>query len=205
MRGYRISIFRHGRTEAGDKGIYIGKTDYSLSDEGIAELEKAKSSFVYPLVDAVYMSPLKRAVQSAEILFPYDKKVIADGLSELNFGEFEGKSADELIERDDFKNWLKDGLNFPPPNGESVLELTERSLAAINAVFHEMMDKDYEHCAIVTHSGVMANILSCFGIPKISPTELVSEPGEGFEIMFTAQLWQRSNAFEILGRTPYIK
>lgn len=205
MRGYRISIFRHGCTEAGSKGTYIGKTDYPLSEDGIAELREAKRRFVYPSVDTVYTSPLKRAVQTAQILFPEERIVAVDGFSELDFGEFEGKSADELIERADFKGWLRDGANCPPPKGESVGQLVERTFAAINAVFCEMMDRDYEHCALVTHSGVMVNMLSCFGIPKIPHTELVCSPGEGFEVMLTAQLWQRSNAFEILGRTPYIE
>lgn len=205
MRGYRISFFRHGRTDAGDKGIYIGRTDYPLSPDGIAELKSAQERFIYPAVDAVYTSPLKRAVQTAKQLFPDERLVCAEGFSELDFGEFEGKSADELIDREDFKAWLKDGINFPPPDGESVAQLTERSFSALGDIFYDMMDKDYEHCAVITHSGVLTNLLSCFGVPKLSHAELVCEPGEGFEVMMTAQLWQRSCAFEILGRTPYIK
>ena len=38
MRGYRISLIRHGLTEANDKGIYIGRTDYPLSANGESEL-----------------------------------------------------------------------------------------------------------------------------------------------------------------------
>ena len=38
MKGYRISVIRHGRTAANDKGIYIGRTDFPLSDKGAAEL-----------------------------------------------------------------------------------------------------------------------------------------------------------------------
>ena len=38
MKGYRISIIRHGMTEANEKGIYIGKTDLPLSSKGASEL-----------------------------------------------------------------------------------------------------------------------------------------------------------------------
>ena len=48
------------------------------------------------------------------------------------------------------------------------------------------------------------NMLSCFGIPKYNPNDLVCDFGEGFEVMISASMWQRSTAFEILGRFPYV-
>ena len=45
MKGYRISLIRHGRTEANDKGIYIGRTDYPLSQKGISELYNKLDEF----------------------------------------------------------------------------------------------------------------------------------------------------------------
>ena len=49
------------------------------------------------------------------------------------------------------------------------------------------------------------NILSCFGLPKFSPNDFACDFGEGFSVLVTAQMWQQSNAFEILGRLPYLK
>ena len=40
MKGYRISVIRHGRTAANDSGIYIGRTDFPHSDKGAAELSQ---------------------------------------------------------------------------------------------------------------------------------------------------------------------
>ena len=65
------------------------------------------------------------------------------------------------------------------------------------------MTEDLLHCAVITHSGIISNMLAGFGLPKIDAKELLCEPGEGFDILVTAQLWQRSQAFEILGKTPY--
>ena len=45
MKGYRISVIRHGRTAANDKGIYIGRTDFPLSDKGAAELAGKMDEF----------------------------------------------------------------------------------------------------------------------------------------------------------------
>ena len=95
MKGYRISVIRHGRTAANDKGIYIGRTDFPLSDKGAAELAGKMDEFQYPNVARVYSSPLRRCTETAEILFPDVQIQTVDNLIEMDFGAFEGKSADE--------------------------------------------------------------------------------------------------------------
>ena len=98
MKGYRISIIRHGMTEANEKGIYIGNTDIPLSAKGAADLAAKMDEFCYPTVHRVYSSPLKRCTETAEILFPYTELCTVDDLKELNFGEFENKTIDELTQ-----------------------------------------------------------------------------------------------------------
>lgn len=203
MKGYRISVIRHGRTAANDKGIYIGRTDYPLSDKGAAELAGKMDEFVYPNVARVYSSPLRRCMETAEILFPDVPVQTVDNLIEMDLGEFEGKSADALVNREDFKEWLKGGVDCRPPQGESVKEIQLRIFRALREVISDMMQEDLLHCAMITHGGIIANMLAGFGLPKIPAQELQCQPGEGFDIHITADLWQRSQAFEILGMTPY--
>ena len=117
MKGYRISVIRHGRTAANDKGIYIGRTDFPLSDKGAAELAGKMDEFQYPNVARVYSSPLRRCTETAEILFPDVQIQTVDNLIEMDFGAFEGKSADELVEKPEFKEWLKGGMDCRPPQG----------------------------------------------------------------------------------------
>ena len=205
MRGYRLSIIRHGATEATEKGVYIGKTDYPLSENGKRELMDKLSLYEYPSVTRVYTSPLKRCVETAGILFPNAQIIGVDNLAEMDFGDFDGKSVDELVNREDFKKWLKGGIDNAAPNGESLSELTGRSLEAIREIFADMMEEGLFHCAAVTHSGVLANMLSCFGIPKNPPSEYSCGCGEGYDVMLTTQLWHQAQAFEILGMTPYVK
>lgn len=203
MMGYRLSVFRHGKTEANEKGIYIGKTDYSLSEAGKKELSEKKEDYIYPKVQRVYSSPLKRCMETSSILFP-DREIIAvNDLRELDFGDFEGKSVDELINRDDYKKWLKGGIDNSAPNGESIQDMTVRVFSALNQIILNMMSEDFTHCAIVTHSGIVTNMMTCFGIPKYDSKDLYCGSGEGFEVLVTAQMWQRSQAFEILGKVPY--
>ena len=205
MKGYRLYIMRHGKTDANEKGIYIGKTDYPLSEAGKKELINKMDEFEYPGVERVYTSPLKRCTETADIIFKDRESIVVHDLRELDFGEFEGKSVEELINRDDYKEWLKGGLENSPPGGEALSDMIVRVYKALDRIILNMMDEEFNATAIVTHSGIISNMLSCFGLPKYKPNEITCEPGEGFEVLVTAQMWQQAQAFEILGRAPFLK
>ena len=202
MKGYHISIFRHGLTDANENGVYIGKTDLPLSDAGREALQDKFEQLEYPKVQRVYSSPLERAVQTAEIIFPDREIVIVDDLREMDFGVFEGLPAEELVHLDSFKKWLKGGLDNPPPNGETLRSMMLRCYSALNLMILDMMKEGFTHAGAVTHSGILMNMLSCFGLPKKKPMEFACEPGEGYEILVTAMMWQNGNTFEILGKVP---
>lgn len=202
MKGYRISILRHGITDANENGIYIGKTDLPLSENGREALQEKYETHEYPKVQRVYTSPFERAVQSAEILFPDRELVIVDDLREMDFGVFEGLSVDDLIELDSYKKWLKGGLDNPPPNGESLRNMMLRCYSALNLMILDMMKEGITHAGAVTHSGILMNMMSCFGLPKMKPMEFACDPGEGYEILVSAMMWQNGNTFEILGKIP---
>lgn len=202
MKGYHISIFRHGLTDANENGVYIGKTDLPLSDAGREALQDKYDQLDYPKVQRVYSSPLERAVQTAEIIFPDREIVIVDDLREMDFGVFEGLPAEELVHLDSFKKWLKGGLDNPPPNGETLRSMMLRCYSALNLMILDMMKEGFTHAGAVTHSGILMNMLSCFGLPKKKPMEFACEPGEGYEILVTAMMWQNGNTFEILVKVP---
>ena len=202
MKGYRLSILRHGITDANENGIYIGKTDLPLSENGREALQEKYETHEYPKVQRVYTSPLERAVQSAEILFHDRELVIVDDLREMEFGVFENLAVEDLIELDSYKKWLKGGLDNPPPNGESLRNMMLRCYSALNLMILDMMKERITHAGAVTHSGILMNMMSCFGLPKMKPMEFACDPGEGYEILVSAMMWQNGNTFEILGKIP---
>ncbi len=205
MKGYRISVIRHGMTAANENGIYIGKTDLPLSNKGASELCAKMDEYDYPTVHRVYSSPLARCTETADILFPETERCIVDDLRELDMGAFENKTVDELMKLDEYKKWLKGGKDNRPPGGESLEELTARTYKALHEIIMDMMNDGITHSAVITHAGLISNMLSCFGLPKYDPKTLNAAPGEGFEIIVTAQMWLNSQAFEILGLCPYDK
>ena len=106
MKSYTVYLFRHGLTKGNLNAQYIGHTDYPLSTFGIEQLKSIKREHPYPQVDTVFVSPLKRAMESADIMFPKNNKIVIDNLIEYNFGEFEECTAEDLKDNEDFKNWL---------------------------------------------------------------------------------------------------
>ena len=173
MKGYRISVLRHGSTNANEKGIYIGRTDTPLSDKGAAELCSKMDMYDYPAVHRVYTSPLKRCTETADILFPCTEIRTIDDLVEADLGEFENKSSEELVSREDFKAWLKG--NVRPTGGESLEEMTARTYKALHAMIIDMMDDGITHAAAITHGGLITNMMTCFGLPKYAPGQLTAD------------------------------
>ena len=83
----KIWLIRHGMTEGNRHQRYIGVTDEPLCEEG----RKLLGKFTYPKPQAVFVSPLKRCLETAAILFDDPKVRIIDQLAECNFGELKIK------------------------------------------------------------------------------------------------------------------
>ncbi|MFA5658917.1 MAG: histidine phosphatase family protein [Oscillospiraceae bacterium] len=203
MKGYRLKIIRHGKTDANSTGMYVGITDIPLNEQGKHELYEKKEQHDYESVQKVYSSPLTRCLDTAEILFPDTLIFKVNEMREMNFGSFEGKTADQLILLPEFKEWLKGGADNAPPYGEALTSVMERTFEGFDFIIQDMMSEGLTSCALVTHSGIIMNSLACFGLPKAKPMEFSCDFGEGFELLFSASMWQRSSAFEIIGKYPY--
>lgn len=205
MKTYRLHFIRHALTKANEEGRYCGITETSVSEKGRQELIKKASEFVYPPADKVYVSPLKRCIETAAFLYPEGYARVVPELREMNFGDFEGKLITELQNLPEYKNFLKGGLDNPPPNGESLRSVVGRCVEAVDFIIKDMMKSGYESAAIITHGGIIMNIMGCFGLPKYPPNEYACDFGEGFTVLATAQLWQQSGSFEVAGMLPYQK
>ena len=74
---------------------------------------------MFPPVQALFTSPLKRCKETAAILYPENKPIEIEGFIEYNFGEFENKTAEELEKNEFFPKWLAGEKGVAPPYGES--------------------------------------------------------------------------------------
>jgi len=145
-----IVFIRHGSIEANKNDCYIGVLDCQLSLDGIQEMKKVKNLLKGIYFDAVYSSPMKRAIHSTKVL--RKKFIIDERLKEMNFGIFEGLSYDEIIKKypDELAKWNQDYVNYIIPNGECLMDVAMR----INS-FMEDVSKKHRNVLAVTHGGVI--------------------------------------------------
>lgn len=200
MRNYTIYLIRHGITRGNLEGKYIGLTDMPLCDEGYAAIKRMSQENIYPDVQKVYSSSLRRCVETAEIIYPNRYIMQVDNISECDFGDFENKKAEELIGLPEYDEWLKGGFKAKAPNGESLEEFTLRCIDGLHEIFSDMMKEEISKAAVVTHGGVIMNLLANYGLPKGNPKQFACNQGDGFEIALSTFLWQKGPTFEIVGR-----
>lgn len=200
MKNYYLYLIRHGITEGNLDGKYIGQTDLALCPQGEKQIQQLVKAGVYPCVEKVYTSPLKRCVETAQIIYPDIQLSKVDEIAEMDFGQFEGKTQKELENLPEYTEWLKGGPEACPPDGEKFGDFSLRCISGLDIIFRDMMKKEITRAAMVTHGGVITNLLAGFGLPKGHPADYMCGPGEGFEILLSTFLWQKGPAFEISGR-----
>ncbi len=205
MKTYRIHFIRHGLTVSNEEGRYCGITESSVSPKGRRELMEKMNKFVYPPADKVYVSPLKRCVETAAFIYSDGYARVVPEFREMNFGVFEGKKLIDIKDDESYKKFLKGGLDNPPPNGESLRQVVQRCFEGVDFVIKDMMREDISSAAVITHGGIIMNIMGCFGLPKYPPNDYACDFGEGFTVLASAQMWQQSGAFEVAGKLPYFR
>lgn len=202
MKSYTLYLFRTGLTKGNLNAQYIGHTDLPLTTSSIEELKSIKAKHHYPEVDAVFVSPLKRSMDSANIMFPKNNKIVIDNFIEYNFGEFEGLTADDLKDNDAFKEWLHGDIYCAPPFGESNAEFAQRICDSFEKVIGGCIAEGTENIAIVTHAGVIAAILTCYGIPEAPMAHWQMDAGFGFKCRITPSLWMQGRKMEVIDTAP---
>ncbi len=203
MKSYTIYLIRHGLTDENLQGRYIGHTDVLLSEEGKKQLSQIKEDMVFPPVQALFTSPLKRCKETAAILYPENKPIEIEGFIEYNFGYFENKTAEQLEDHPVFPRWLAGERGVEPPFGESNEAFGKRVCETFEKVAEGLMKTGTTEAAIVTHGGVIMAILATYGIPELPMHEWLTPNGCGFTIKINPSLWMRAKKFEVFSEFPY--
>lgn len=203
MLTYKIHIIRHGLTQANLEGRYIGSTDLPLCAQGRQALEQLAQTCDYPGVQRVYTSPLLRARESAEILFPEHIPIPLDDLREFEFGAFEGKTMHELENDPAFAAWISGPPSTCAPGGESGEALQTRASNAIAHIFSHMMQQRITSVAVVTHAGIITTLLASMGLPEREAVRWNVQPGNGYTLLLSTQMWMRDHKFEVYEQIPY--
>lgn len=190
----RLSLIRHGQTEGNKKKRYIGVTDESLCEEGKAFLRQMK----YPAPQAVYVSPMKRCVETAEILFPDYPVHVIDELAECDFGDFENKNYEELAGNPDYQAWIESGGTLPFPGGESRESFCRRNLLGFRKAMTACIRSGVSSAAFVIHGGTIMNIMEAYAVEEQSFYQWHVENGRGYTLDFDTEEWKKGRRCLIL-------
>lgn len=158
-----LVLIRHGTTKANMEHRYLGKTDEVLSKEGEMQLFEYKKMSFFPNIDYLFSSPMKRCVQTAEILFPELKPVEIEEWKEMDFGVFEGKNYLELQGDKRYQEWIDSNGTLPFPEGESREEFISRCDKGFRSMIGKLKPtKEEEHktVGIIVHGGTIMALLS---------------------------------------------
>lgn len=171
-----IYMVRHGMTKENQQHLYYGKSDTGLCLEGKIQIMKQKDWMVGKSFDAVYVSPLLRAVETAEILLPGQTYRLEPKLEERNFGIFENKTYSQIVEEypEESKKWEQDWMYYQIPEGESFYDVQMR----VDQFAKELLQKKHDRVFIVSHKGTIIQLITALlELPKESFWKFTLEQG----------------------------
>lgn len=153
-------MVRHGETEWNVTKIFRGRIDIELSQTGMKQAELLAEYLSDTKVDAIYSSPLKRALQTAEVIARYHRLSveITPALLDFHFGRWQGLSRQEV--KDKYKvlyaEWLKNPHQVQIPDGEKLDDVRKRALGVIESIIAK-----HEGAVILVSHRVVNKVLIC--------------------------------------------
>jgi len=156
----QIILVRHGETEWNVKEVFRGRIDIELNETGLKQAQLLAKYLSDIKIDAIYSSPLKRALTTAEIIANYHKlKVeIAPGLIDFDYGEWQGLPHQEV--RDKYRRLYAQWINRPDrvrmPAGESLDEVRKRAMNVVDKVIAK-----YQGSVVLVSHRVVNKVLIC--------------------------------------------
>jgi broad specificity phosphatase PhoE len=164
----RLILIRHALTDYNLQNRYCGACDPPLNNKGIRQAERIAQCLRGLHIDKVYSSDLRRAYQTAQIIFKNNLIQKSADFREMNFGIFEGLRYEEILKRfpSIYSDWIKDPLGVRIPKGEGLNGLSERVKKRLSFILSQCksdscvrkQDKA-KTIAIVTHGGPIRIIL----------------------------------------------
>lgn len=174
----RLVLVRHAEAEESARGRCYGSLDVGLSELGRSQCAALSGALANEVVAAVVASPRVRAVETAAaVAAPHGLQVtVDDDLRELDFGELEGRTYDEIaVDLPElYAAWMTTPTEVTFPGGEAYADLRTRSLAAVERL---RSSQEGQTVVAVTHGGVVRAVVSeSLGIPPERIFRISVEP-----------------------------
>lgn len=146
----KLILVRHGATKMNQERRIQGVSDLGLNETGRKQAEALARALKDVKVDVIYCSPLRRAQETARAISRFHQVdvVTLDGLKELDVGEVDGMTYDEmrLSYSDFFNKWMSDFTSVRLPGGGTVPELRDQCCATIGDIVKKHQPKTGAKC-----------------------------------------------------------
>jgi len=157
-----LYVARHGETVSNAQKRLTGrKTDSPFSEKGIEQAKQLGKSLEAINFDAVYCSPLHRAIDTVNIVFGNKYEIhIDDRLAEIGLGVMEGMAYDDVSVKfpESGMLFLTDPVSYkPPPDGEYLDDMIKR----IGSFLDDMAKKSHNKVFVLTHGYVLRVLYAC--------------------------------------------
>lgn len=149
----RLVLVRHGETVGNSSVRFHGITDVPLSEEGRVQMREVRWLLRNEVFDLAVASPLQRAFEAARILVGGEPVQLDRGLREVNFGRWEGLTAEEIQAKDPilYEDWLARVRDFKYPEGERRADFRERIERSMERIRHA----GAANVLVAAHKGVI--------------------------------------------------
>ena len=170
----RVALLRHASCAGNLRHAYVGgKTDEPLCPTGLEDAGMRRGEISRTLLErgfqsvvCVYVSPMMRCRQTARALFDGIDLVGVEGLREMDFGIFEGKSAHDMETDRDYRAWVDGMCEGCCPQGESRAEFAARTCGAFEDLLATATGGGVEQLVIVAHGGTLMALMDAYAEPS---------------------------------------
>ena len=157
----RLILVRHGETDSNKASLALGRDDVELNETGRWQAQRLAEALQGQPVAAIYSSPLRRALDTARAIAERHHLTVQvdDGLIEMDIGEMEGLTFQEVRDRypQFLQLWLGGRAAYEPmPGGERLVDVQERAWQALERICGNWTQ---ETVMAVTHNFVLLSIL----------------------------------------------
>ncbi len=189
----KIIFIRHLKTPGNEKRQYIGRTDEDLSEQAVEvfrQRQEKSISDLYPLVQYIISSPLKRCIQTAGLIYPGQEISVEPMLRECDFGEYEQKTYEDLKNEPEYIRWMESGGMTAFPGGEEQELFRRRCEDGVKRWIARLLEDGADSAAFVVHGGTVMAVLSELAEDKHEFYHWQVENGGGYVAEVSEEEWR---------------
>lgn len=199
----KLYFLRHGETTYSRTGGYCGDLDAELTDNGLKMAEALAVAYKAMPWTAAYVSPMKRTIATAKPLCDAAglEMQLRDGLKEIRYGEWEGKTQADVKERypDVYLRWLAEPAWNAPPGGETSVQIASRASLVVTEIEQKYSSGNI---LVVSHKATIRIILcSLLGIDLGRYRDRIDTPAGSISVV---KFSEHGPLLEILGDRSYM-